>query len=113
MAALKLTKEDKIWAFKIKDRDCFKCAVCGVEDRSTYLNKKGFSVTTYLNSHHLLPRERKDTKFELMNGISLCVKHHMFCRINSAHNNPLAFSIWLQANRPEQFLWCREKINDL
>jgi len=89
MAKLKLTKEDKAWALKVKERDGFKCIVCGSK--------------LYLNSHHLFPRERKDTKFDLSNGVTLCVKHHMFSRILSAHNNPIEFFLWLQKNRIEQW----------
>jgi len=76
---LVLTAEDKAWALKIKERDGFKCIVCG--------------STQYLNSHHLFPRERKDTKYDLLNGVCLCVKHHMFSRVISAHNNPIEFSL--------------------
>jgi 5-methylcytosine-specific restriction endonuclease McrA len=89
MGKLKLTKEDKAWALKIKERDNFECVIC----KSSH----------YLNSHHLLPRERKDTKFDLLNGLTLCVKHHMFSREISAHNNPFAFFVWLQHNRPEVY----------
>ena len=92
---LKLTKEDKEWALKIKERDGFKCCICG--------------VTTYLNSHHLIPREIKPLKYDLDNGITLCRKHHMFSREISAHNNPLAFMWFLEKNKKNQIKRLKEK----
>ena len=96
MGKLKLTKEDKAWALKIKERDGFKCIVCGSDH--------------YLNSHHLIPRERKDTKFDINNGVTLCVKHHMFSREISAHNNPIAFFFWLEKNKPDIIKYLRSKL---
>ena len=96
---LKLTKEDKEWALNVKKRDEFKCIICG--------------STEFLNSHHLLPRERKDTKLDITNGVTLCVSHHMFSRIISAHNHPIAFAMWLQENRPEQWEYVTKKCKEL
>lgn len=96
---LKLTKEDREWADKVKDRDGRSCVVCGSPVR--------------LNAHHIIPREVHETKFEIMNGLSLCPKHHFFSRKISAHNNPLGLFIWLEENRPEQLGWCRNKIKEI
>lgn len=85
---LKLTDADKRWAQKVKERDNNRCVICGTDFR--------------LNSHHIIPRENHDMKYELVNGITLCAKHHMFCREISAHNNPLAFFIWMEQHRPDQ-----------
>jgi hypothetical protein len=93
---LKLTKEDKDWALQVKQRDGFKCAICSDIER--------------LNSHHIIVREQHDTKLDLLNGITLCAKHHLFCRTISAHNNPLGFFIWLEKNRPEQMAYLKSKM---
>ena len=93
---LKLTDEDKIWAKCIKNRDGWKCVICGSDIKP--------------NAHHLIPREIKETKLDLLNGLTLCPKHHFFCRKISAHNNPLGLFFWLEKNRPEQFQFCREEI---
>ena len=85
---LKLTPEDIAWANAVKDRDQRKCVICG--------------DTNGLNAHHIIPRENHETKFDIENGISLCPIHHFFNRQISAHNNPLAFFMWLEKNRPEQ-----------
>ena len=92
---LKLTKEDKEWASKVKERDNFMCVICGSMDR--------------LNAHHIIPRENHETKLELNNGLSLCPKHHFFCRKISAHNNPVGMFFWLETNRAVQLAWIREQ----
>jgi hypothetical protein len=96
---LKLTKEDKEWALKVKSRDNFQCVICGNSER--------------LNAHHIIPREIHATKFDLFNGLSLCPKHHFFCRTISAHNNPLGLILWLIKNRPEQFEYLKLKQQEL
>ena len=90
-----MTPADKAWALNVKKRDGFECAICKSNER--------------LNSHHILPRELHDTKLDLRNGITLCCKHHMFSREISAHNNPLAFFIWMEKNRPEILQYLKEK----
>lgn len=80
---------DEFWATAIKNRDNWECVICG----SKYAP----------NAHHIIPRENKSYRYEEDNGISLCVKHHKFSRIISAHNNPLAFFLWLMLYRPDQY----------
>jgi len=95
----KLNLQFKEWAEKVKQRDKF-CVICQ--------NKEG------INSHHIFPRQIKELRFELDNGITLCQNHHRFSFKLSAHQNPVAFLIWLLDNKKEQYgrivnLW--EKIN--
>ena len=90
---LKLTPEDKAWADKVKERDEWKCVICGESYR--------------LNAHHIIVRENHETKFDVMNGLSLCPKHHFFCRKISAHNNPIGLFFWLEVNRPEVLEYLR------
>ena len=96
---LKLTKEDKVWADAVKDRDGRKCVICGDAER--------------LNAHHIIPREQHATKYDLLNGLSLCPKHHFFCRQISAHNNPLGLILWLQEHRAEQFAYVCERQQEI
>ena len=84
-----LNKKFKEWAEQVKSRDGKKCVICGDSKR--------------LNAHHIIPRSNKDLRFEIKNGISICPLHHLFSREISAHMNSLAFIIWLQENRKEQF----------
>lgn len=96
---LKLTPQDKEWSKAIKERDGYKCVICG--------------STLKLNSHHLIARENHICKFDINNGITLCTKHHFFCRKISAHNNPIGFFIWLELNRPEQYQYCIWKMQEI
>ena len=82
---LKLTKEDKEWAIKVKERDDWACVVCGSKVRP--------------NAHHIIPREVHLSKFDVSNGLTLCPKHHFFSRDISAHNHPLALFMWMEMNR--------------
>ena len=93
---IKMTPADYAWAKAVKERDNFACVICG--------------STIKPNAHHILPRELHDTKLDLSNGISLCCKHHLFSREISAHNNPLAFFVWMETNRPETLKYLRGKV---
>lgn len=93
---LKLTKEDKEWANKVKERDGHKCVICGNAER--------------LNAHHIIVRENHKTKFDVDNGVALCPKHHFFDRQISAHNNPLGMFLWLEIHRPAQFNYVKTKM---
>jgi hypothetical protein len=81
------------WALAIKERDGYRCAICNTCHR--------------LNSHHILPKRiYKEVMYEITNGISLCCGDHMFLR-GSPHMDGMAFAIWLEKNRPEQYAWVR------
>lgn len=93
---LKIQKElDLKWANMIKERDGYNCVVCN----SCYRP----------NAHHLIPREIKEYRHELWNGITLCVNHHKFSRILSAHNSPFAFFLWLKKYRNDIFIKIEEE----
>lgn len=96
---LKLTKEDKEWADKVKTRDGWRCVICGDVNRP--------------NAHHIIVRENKETKLDVNNGLTLCPKHHFFCRKISAHNNPIGLFLWLDTRRPEQFGYLKEKMQEI
>lgn len=84
------------WAKRVKDRDSNKCVICGSERRP--------------NAHHLIPKELKETRYNIDNGITLCPKHHRFSRRISAHQNPIAFVMWLELNRHTQLEYVKYKI---
>ena len=84
-------KAFKEWSLAVKERDGNKCVIC--------------SRTEYAHAHHIIPREIKETRFNVMNGITLCAKHHKYSVQLSAHKNPLAFALWLEVNRPAQYLY--------
>ena len=87
---LKIQKEkDKEWSGQIKTRDGYECQICG--------------NTFAPNAHHIIPREIKEYRYDLDNGITLCVNHHKFSRKISAHNNPFNFILWLAKYKPEMY----------
>ena len=91
-------KKDKEWSIEIKSRFNSKCAVCG--------------ETKLLNAHHIIPRSNKIFRHDVMNGIALCPKHHMFSRGMSPHNNPFVFHIWFETYHPENFDYLKRKLRE-
>lgn len=94
----KVTKEDKEWAIAVKERDVG-CVIC--------------SETHLLNAHHIIPKDIKETRYDITNGISLCPSHHRFSRILSAHQNPLAFFKWMLKNRQMQLNYLLKKCHSI
>jgi 5-methylcytosine-specific restriction endonuclease McrA len=90
---------DKDWSNSIKDRDRRVCAVCG-------------KTSKVLNAHHIIPKTLKDTRYESMNGVSLCYAHHS-AGPHSPHQNAVWFSLWIQKNRPEQYAWILTKLKEV
>lgn len=86
-----INKKFKDWAELVKTRDNNKCVICG--------------ETKQLNAHHIIPREIKELRFDINNGISLCPKHHQFSLEISPHRNPFVFLVWLLNNRNRQFIY--------
>ena len=85
----------KEWSLKVRERDKHKCQMCG--------------STKHLNAHHIIPKEFAETRFELMNGITLCVRCHKF-GLKSAHKNGFYFVTWLYLHKPEQASFLKDKI---
>ena len=73
---------DIAWSKLVKYQAGSKCEYCGKE--------------THLNSHHIYSRSKKSTRWDVLNGICLCVSHHVFSSTFSAHKTPLEFVRWLE-----------------
>jgi len=84
----KVTHLDFLWADAIKRRAGYKCEVC--------------DKPTGLNSHHIFSRSNHTMRWELDNGIALCVAHHVF-GLFSAHKSPIEFAEWLKEKRGEEW----------
>ena len=97
----KRTKEDKLWSDEIKENCGSVCLICGD------------APGRYLNAHHLIPKEIKEHRYDLENGIALCTKHHRFSFKLSAHQNPIAFIIWFESNYPEWYKLIKNKLSKL
>lgn len=81
--------KDQAWSREVRTRDGYACVICNSPIRT--------------NAHHLIPREHKLYKYSYDNGITLCIKHHKYSRVISAHNNPLAFFLWLAKYKPDLY----------
>jgi len=90
---------DDLWSTGIKARANWCCAICG--------------DSRYIAAHHIIPREHREYRYADDNGLPLCRKHHKFSRIISAHNNPLAFFIWMESFRPELFKFACERQKEI
>ena len=92
-------RNDRVWSEIVRVRDGG-CIIGDVE------------CAGYLNAHHLIPRQRRATRWELDNGVTLCAKHHVFDSALSAHGAPLAFAEWLQANLPGRWEYAQAHKGD-
>lgn len=81
---------DALWSKAVKLLHRNKCAICGRK--------------TTLNAHHLFSRSTMSVRWDVDNGICLCVSHHMFGKF-SAHKAPIEFYFWLEDN------WGRMRID--
>lgn len=77
-------KLDTAWSLLIKLRAGMKCEYCG--------------KTRNLNSHHINSRANKSVRWDVVNGVCLCVGHHIGVSF-SAHKTPLTFAKWITKHR--------------
>jgi len=86
---------DDAFSTMIKSKGNWCCAICGTDYK--------------VCCHHIIPRENKQYRYAEDNAIPLCLSHHKFSRILSAHNNPLAFFLWLQRFNTPLFIVATER----
>lgn len=73
----KLEKElDKEWSLYVRRRDGH-CLVCGA---------------TPVSAHHAFGRVHRATRFDVINGVSLCFYHHLYW----AHRDACSFAEWFK-----------------
>lgn len=91
MAAKGIDKKlDDAWSLLVKLRAKMKCEYC--------------HTSRNLNSHHIYSRSKKSTRWSTMNGICLCVSHHVFSSVFSAHKSPLEFTDWLYRYKGKEYI---------
>ena len=86
------------WRLAVLERDNYTCQICKVKPLK-------------INVHHIIPRQFKETKYDINNGICLCFQHHKVGKY-SPHLNSLYFYIWLKENKKEQFEYLIKKIKE-
>lgn len=79
---------DRLWGELIKLKAGIKCEHCGKSNN--------------LNSHHIFSRSKMSLRWDIDNGVCLCVGHHVFGEF-SAHKSPIDFVEWLREKRGEDW----------
>ena len=95
---------DKKWSLAVRAKAGNRCEYC--------------KATQFLNAHHIISRNNHAVRWDLDNGVSLCVKHHLFSYEFSAHKNPVEFIEWIKEYRGEEWYQnlreksrCKEKVD--
>jgi predicted restriction endonuclease len=82
---------DTAWSKLVKLEGGNKCAV------------ETCQKTKYLNSHHIYSRGKHSVRWDTINGICLCVGHHIGFNF-SAHKTPASFIEWLRKKKGDKFM---------
>ena len=80
---------DEAWSEAVKVAAGHACEYCGKEKN--------------LNSHHVYSRSKASTRWDIENGVCLCVTHHVFGSTFSAHKTPTEFTDWVKEKRGEEW----------
>ena len=82
---------DIAWSLLVKLRAGHRCEVPNCKHKPT------------LNSHHIFSRRNAATRWDVENGICLCVGHHTFSS-KSAHQNGIWFTYFLEEYKGSDFI---------
>lgn len=85
------------WREEVLKRDKGLCQICKKKPNRAHV-------------HHIIPREVKELRYDVMNGIVLDFNHHKVGK-ESAHQNALFFASWLRKNKPNQYKYLMKYIN--
>jgi hypothetical protein len=88
MKKITTKKLDDLWSKIVKSDG--KCELAGVDGYGPCAGP--------LNAHHIFGRRNFSVRWDLDNGICLCVSHHHFGRF-SAEGSPTVFTNWLIQER--------------
>lgn len=92
----------KLWTARVRLLHGDRCAVCG---RPYGDPDPDTGKPCYLNAHHIDSRKTNPRmRWDALNGILLCPKHHEFGK-NSAHRGSIWFISWLMKNRWKQYAY--------
>ncbi len=79
-----ITKSDKRWSEIVRRHGV--CEYCGQSGKQ-------------LHAHHIYSRANLQTRWDLTNGICLCVSHHIWSSSFSAHMTPSEFLDWISERK--------------
>lgn len=80
---------DTAWSLLVKLKAGNRCEYCG--------------KSSPLNSHHIFSRSKKSVRWDVNNGVCLCVGHHIGNDF-SAHKSPVTFTQWLIKKKGQDFI---------
>ncbi len=75
---------DNLWRFAIYKQGKNECEYCGKKES--------------LNAHHIFSRSNFSVRWDIDNGVCLCVSHHIF-GIMSFHKSPIEMLEWIKQKR--------------
>lgn len=79
---------DVLWSKLVRHRAGNRCEYCG--------STKG------LNAHHIFSRANYSTRWDIDNGVSVCVAHHVFGN-DSFHKAPIEMLEWIKSVRGQEW----------
>ena len=89
-----ITRElNRLWSLIVKERAGNRCEICG--------------KTTGLNSHHIFGKKSQIKRFDIDNGICLCISHHTYgqvCAHSTSYDGQKEFHKILEEIRGVEFL---------
>lgn len=74
-------KLDATWSKVVRSRANNRCEICNSDN--------------IVQAHHIIPRTHKGTRWDIDNGVSLCLAHHLYW----AHKDVIAFYEWIALKR--------------
>ena len=97
----------RLWSTKVLETAGRCCAICGLKTGDIVKGK-----VQKTDAHHIEDRRNHSLKFDILNGICLCVWHHKYSK-NAAHQSVVFFSNWLQKNHPKQYQYILDHRDDI
>lgn len=94
---IKITNEDRKWSKQVRERDGYQCQYPECQNGGKFTN-----------AHHIFPRARRNTRHDLLNGITLCAWHHTFGP-DSAHKAPEAFRKLMKKHLGKNYMKLQDK----
>lgn len=100
-------KADDLWSLIIRTH-YGRCEIC---DKKAFKTKAGLKVGG-MNAHHVISRTNLLWRYDLLNGMCLCIRCHLYRADCSPHARSItgitAFIDWMQDDKPKQWAWYEE-----
>lgn len=94
---IRVRKQDVEWAQSIKMRDTFQCRRCGKRYPPVMQTSEFAKALRGLHACHIFGRSRRSTRWELDNGLTLCMGCHLFF-----HAHPLDMILFARTELGEE-----------